>query len=342
MNAVLFDFSGTLFRIESTESWLRAVLRETGIALPEPELVEAARALESAGAMPGGAQPEQLPEEFAEMWARSRNRQLQTGGRTAGRRLDDDGAAGRSARIVNLNYRLTHEHEPLDISLADLIARLDEELPGANELARISEARLRAQTLSDLGDQLIDHYVSKAKQDRRVVDRDRRRHRGVQAGRPATPRTRPVRAVHQPEPAQHRAGAGGRPHAQARLHRHRTPPARPARRTAGPGVRGAGREDRVGAARPRRDRGSAAAGREKALRGHIAFRPESKEAIDQARRAAADLGHDWVGTEHTLLGLIRVEESPAAQILRNLGFTPDELHETVEAEIANRLAGRGK
>ncbi|WP_406129948.1 HAD family hydrolase [Streptomyces sp. NBC_00989] len=69
MNAVLFDFSGTLFRIESTESWLRAVLRETGIALPEPELAEAARALESAGAMPGGAQPEQLPEEFAEIWA---------------------------------------------------------------------------------------------------------------------------------------------------------------------------------------------------------------------------------------------------------------------------------
>lgn len=69
MSAVLFDFSGTLFRIESTESWLRAVLRETGTALPEPELVEAARALESAGAMPGGAQPEQLPAEFAEMWA---------------------------------------------------------------------------------------------------------------------------------------------------------------------------------------------------------------------------------------------------------------------------------
>ncbi|MEK8170488.1 hypothetical protein NKH77_15430 [Streptomyces sp. M19] len=52
---------------------------------------------------------------------------------------------------------------PLDISLADLIAHLDEELPDADELARISEARLRAQTLSDLGDQLIDHYVSKAK-----------------------------------------------------------------------------------------------------------------------------------------------------------------------------------
>src|ERR1700754_362194 len=52
---------------------------------------------------------------------------------------------------------------PLNISLADLIARLDEELPDAGDLARISEAQLRAQTLSDLGDQLVDHYVGKAR-----------------------------------------------------------------------------------------------------------------------------------------------------------------------------------
>lgn len=53
---------------------------------------------------------------------------------------------------------------PLNISLADLIARLDEELPDADDLARISEAQLRNQTLADLGDQLVDHYVGKAKQ----------------------------------------------------------------------------------------------------------------------------------------------------------------------------------
>ncbi|MGZ0232567.1 hydrolase, partial [Streptomyces sp. CPS1] len=34
MNAVLFDFSGTLFRVETTESWLRAALDETGTDLP--------------------------------------------------------------------------------------------------------------------------------------------------------------------------------------------------------------------------------------------------------------------------------------------------------------------
>ncbi|MFI7400717.1 HAD family hydrolase [Streptomyces sp. NPDC049541] len=68
MTAVLFDFSGTLFRIESTASWLRAVLDEADITVPEPELVQAAKALEVAGALPGGANPAQLPEELAEVW----------------------------------------------------------------------------------------------------------------------------------------------------------------------------------------------------------------------------------------------------------------------------------
>ena len=68
MTAVLFDFSGTLFRIESTASWLRAVLDDADITLPEPELVQAAKALEVAGALPGGANPAQLPEELAEVW----------------------------------------------------------------------------------------------------------------------------------------------------------------------------------------------------------------------------------------------------------------------------------
>jgi putative hydrolase of the HAD superfamily len=69
MSAVLFDFSGTLFRIESTESWLRAVLDETGLALSERELAETARALEIAGALPGGAPPVELPAELAGVWA---------------------------------------------------------------------------------------------------------------------------------------------------------------------------------------------------------------------------------------------------------------------------------
>ncbi|WP_432169781.1 HAD family hydrolase [Streptomyces sp. 1222.5] len=69
MAAVLFDFSGTLFRVESTESWLRAVLDERGATLSGPELAATARALEAAGALPGGAMPVELPGDLAGLWA---------------------------------------------------------------------------------------------------------------------------------------------------------------------------------------------------------------------------------------------------------------------------------
>jgi HAD superfamily hydrolase (TIGR01509 family) len=69
MAAVLFDFSGTLFRIESTDSWLRTVLDEAGLALTEAELTRAARELEYVGALPGGPAPRvPMPDELAAVW----------------------------------------------------------------------------------------------------------------------------------------------------------------------------------------------------------------------------------------------------------------------------------
>ncbi|WP_420031994.1 HAD family hydrolase [Streptomyces sp. cg28] len=55
IKAVLFDFSGTLFRIESTESWLRAALDATGLTLPDGEFDRAVAGLEEVGALPGGS-----------------------------------------------------------------------------------------------------------------------------------------------------------------------------------------------------------------------------------------------------------------------------------------------
>lgn len=70
VKGVLFDFSGTLFRVESTESWLRAALTQSGLALSEPELLRAAEALERAGALPGGAVPAEPPTGGpGELWA---------------------------------------------------------------------------------------------------------------------------------------------------------------------------------------------------------------------------------------------------------------------------------
>uniref|UniRef100_A0AAU2VET0 ATP-dependent Clp protease ATP-binding subunit n=1 Tax=Streptomyces sp. NBC_00003 TaxID=2903608 RepID=A0AAU2VET0_9ACTN len=230
---------------------------------------------------------------------------------------------------------------PLDISLAELIARLDEELPEANELARISEARLRAQTLSDLGDQLIDHYVSKAKQtgaswteigDAIGVSKQAAQQRHVSPFERYTNLNRHSIVLAQEAARTHKHDFIGTEHILLGLL------GEPRGLAYEVLIAKAGSEQRV------RDAIAEAmppAG-EKALRGHIAFRPESKEAIEQARRAAADLGHDWVGTEHTLLGLIRTEESPASRILRDLGFTTDELRETIKTETANRSAARDK
>ncbi|MEU8998195.1 HAD-IA family hydrolase [Streptomyces caniferus] len=68
IKGVLFDFSGTLLRIESAESWLRAALTASGTAMDDAELVRSAAALERAGALPGGSSPVELPGDLSELW----------------------------------------------------------------------------------------------------------------------------------------------------------------------------------------------------------------------------------------------------------------------------------
>ena len=53
--------------------------------------------------------------------------------------------------------------------------------------------------------------------------------------------------------------------------------------------------------------------------GHIPFTPRAKKALDLALREAQQLGHNYIGTEHLLLGLIRERDDVAAQVLVNLG-----------------------
>jgi len=53
--------------------------------------------------------------------------------------------------------------------------------------------------------------------------------------------------------------------------------------------------------------------------GHAQYTMRAKQALDLSRREALQLGHNHIGTEHILLGLIRVGEGPAAQVLVELG-----------------------
>ncbi|BBB01675.1 putative hydrolase [Actinacidiphila reveromycinica] len=64
----MFDFSGTLFRIESCERWLRGALGAEGVEAADDEVARYAKELERAGAQPGGPPPERLPDRLAEAW----------------------------------------------------------------------------------------------------------------------------------------------------------------------------------------------------------------------------------------------------------------------------------
>lgn len=54
-------------------------------------------------------------------------------------------------------------------------------------------------------------------------------------------------------------------------------------------------------------------------RGHIPFTPRSKSVLEMSLRESLQLGHNYIGTEHILLGLLREGEGVAAQILNRLG-----------------------
>jgi Clp amino terminal domain, pathogenicity island component len=53
--------------------------------------------------------------------------------------------------------------------------------------------------------------------------------------------------------------------------------------------------------------------------GHIPFTPRAKKVLELSLREAIQLGHNYIGTEHILLGLIREGEGVAAQVLVKLG-----------------------
>lgn len=92
IKGVMFDFSGTLLRIESTEEWLAAALAATGIPLADEEFGETARRLTEYGALPGGP--------AAPAGARTPRNPLARAGherRSAPRRLRRTGPGGRSA-----------------------------------------------------------------------------------------------------------------------------------------------------------------------------------------------------------------------------------------------------
>ena len=63
--------------------------------------------------------------------------------------------------------------------------------------------------------------------------------------------------------------------------------------------------------------------------GHIPFTPRAKKVLELSLREALQLGHNHIGTEHLLLGLIREGEGVAAQVLVKLGADLDRVRAQV-------------
>ncbi len=63
--------------------------------------------------------------------------------------------------------------------------------------------------------------------------------------------------------------------------------------------------------------------------GQLPFSPRAKRVIELSGEAASQLGHDVIGTEHLLLGLLKENEGIAAQVLTNLGLKLDDVRDMV-------------
>lgn len=63
--------------------------------------------------------------------------------------------------------------------------------------------------------------------------------------------------------------------------------------------------------------------------GQLPFTPRAKKVLELSLEEATNLGHNYIGTEHLLLGLLRENESVASKVLMNLGLKLDDVRDEV-------------
>jgi ATP-dependent Clp protease ATP-binding subunit ClpC len=82
-------------------------------------------------------------------------------------------------------------------------------------------------------------------------------------------------------------------------------------------------------------------------KGQLPLTPRAKKVMEFSLEEARSLGHNYIGTEHILLGLLRENEGVAAHVLMNLGLKLDEVREEVlnllgadaEAQVGREARG---
>src|SRR5690606_5279513 len=73
--------------------------------------------------------------------------------------------------------------------------------------------------------------------------------------------------------------------------------------------------------------------------GKLPQTPRAKKVIEYAMEEARNLNHNYVGTEHLLLGLLREQEGVAAQVLMNLGLKLEDVREEVLNLLGHGIEG---
>ena len=80
-------------------------------------------------------------------------------------------------------------------------------------------------------------------------------------------------------------------------------------------------------------------GPDKPITGDIPFTPRAKKVIELAMDEAHNLGHNYIGTEHLLLGLIREGEGIAAQVLLNMDMDLDKVRMGIMSLLGSSIPG---
>ena len=76
--------------------------------------------------------------------------------------------------------------------------------------------------------------------------------------------------------------------------------------------------------------------------GEIGFTPRSKKVLELAFNESRNLGHNYIGTEHLLLGLVREGEGVSATVLQNLGANLESVRQGVMEMLIGSTASGGK
>jgi hypothetical protein len=211
---------------------------------------------------------------------------------------------------------------PLNVNLRQLIEQLDTDTPAADVLSKVTEAQQRARSLTGIGDQLVDHFVSKAREagaswsqlgDALGVSKQAAQQRWVPGEANFSRFTKRARHVvvlaqekarelrHGQVDSEHlllgliaeEGGIGGRVVIEAA------------------GSRETAERAVLDALTPGTDKPPT----------HIPFTDLNKTVLRATLDEALGMGHNYIGTEHILLGLLKLDEGRAAEALRRIGVT---------------------